>query len=60
MFGAVSDSQGALIPGATVTLTSASTQQLRSTKTSESGGYLFSLLPVGAHSIAPWNHARRR
>jgi hypothetical protein len=52
MFGTVTDSQGALIPGATVTLTSASTQQLRSTKTSESGGYLFSLLPVGAYSIS--------
>ena len=52
MFGTVTDSQGALIPGATVTLTSANTQQLRSTKTSESGGYLFSLLPVGAYSIS--------
>ncbi len=52
MFGTVTDSQGALIPGATVTLTSANTQQLRSTKTGESGGYLFSLLPVGAYSIS--------
>ena len=52
MFGAVTDSQGALIPGATVTLISASTQQVRSTKTSDSGGYLSSLLPVGAYSVS--------
>src|SRR5690349_15363717 len=52
MFGTVTDSQGALIPGATVTLTSAGTQQVRTTKTSDSGGYLFSLLPVGAYSIS--------
>jgi len=51
VFGTITDSQGALIPGATVTLTSAGTQQVRSAKTSESGGYLFSLLPVGAYSI---------
>src|SRR6266566_356909 len=36
----------------TAALTSANTQQLRSTKISESGGYLFSLLPVGAYSIS--------
>jgi hypothetical protein len=32
-------------------LTSASTGQVRSTKTNESGDYLFSLLPVGTYSI---------
>src|SRR5437016_11009145 len=52
VFGTITDTQGALIPGATVTLTSSGTQQVRTAKTSESGGYLFSLLPVGAYSIS--------
>jgi hypothetical protein len=41
MFGTVTGSQGALIPGAIVTLTNTNTQQVRSTKTTESGGYLW-------------------
>ena len=52
VFGTVTDTQGARIPGATVTLTSSNTQQTRAIKTGESGGYLFSSLPVGAYSIS--------
>jgi hypothetical protein len=51
IFGTVADAQSAVIPGATVQLTSAGTGQVRSTKTNESGDYLFSLLPVGTYSV---------
>src|SRR5690242_5980949 len=51
IFGNVADTQAAVIPGASVRLTSTSTGQVRSTKTNESGDYLFSLLPVGTYSV---------
>src|SRR5206468_5228879 len=45
VFGVVSDSQGAAIPGATVTITNTATGQLRKLSTNESGQYLFTSLP---------------
>jgi hypothetical protein len=51
IFGTVSDVQGAVITNAALHLTSANTGQVRSTKTNDSGDYLFSLLPVGTYSI---------
>ncbi len=52
IFGTVTDSQGALIPGANVMLVSVATGQPRTAQTNESGGYLYSLLPPGSYNIA--------
>jgi hypothetical protein len=50
--GTVTDSSGAIIANAPITLTSQLTGQTRTTKTSESGSYSFPLLPVSVYSIA--------
>src|SRR5215467_5669144 len=49
--GTVKDASGAVTPGVTVTLTSADTNQTRSTITGEEGGYRFSLLPPGNYAL---------
>ncbi len=51
IFGAISDSQGAAIPGASVTLNSSATGQVRRVAANDSGQYLFPSLPIGAYSI---------
>src|SRR5215813_10142207 len=60
IFGGVSDSQGAAIPGASVTLTSNSTGQVRKILTNESGQYLFPSLPIGTYSIVVEQAAFKR
>jgi len=45
--GAVSDSTGAAVPGATVTLVNHATNQTQTTTTDANGGYGLSLLPTG-------------
>jgi hypothetical protein len=60
IFGAVSDVQGAAIPGASVTLTSVSTGQVRKVTADESGQYLFPSLPIGAYSIVVEQAAFKR
>ena len=50
--GTVTDSSGASIANAPITLTSQLTGQTRTTKTSESGNYSFPLIPVSVYSIA--------
>lgn len=52
LFGTVTDPTGSAIPSALVTLTQAATGQVRSVTSSQSGEYLFSLLPVGTYSLA--------
>ncbi len=49
--GTVADPSGAVIPNATVTLTQADTQQVRTTTTTGSGSYSFSSLGPGAYTI---------
>jgi hypothetical protein len=49
--GTVTDSTGAVIPNATVTLTSANTGQVRTTMTAGDGTYKFTLLPPGNYSL---------
>ena len=51
IYGTVSDAQGARVPEATVTLTSAATGQVRTATTDATGGYVYSLLPVGTYDV---------
>jgi hypothetical protein len=51
IYGSVLDSQGAIVPGAKVTLLQVSTNQLRTTTTDPTGEFLFALLPVGEYRI---------
>jgi hypothetical protein len=49
--GTVKDSQGGVLPGATVTATSADTGARRETVTDEQGGYRFTLLGPGRYTV---------
>ena len=49
--GHVADSTGAVIPGATVTLTNVGTAGKRTTVTTDSGDYTFTAVPVGVYNI---------
>lgn len=49
--GTVTDTSGAAIPDAKVTVTSTGTGLTRSTQTSQSGDYLFTELPPGAYNL---------
>ena len=49
--GTVKDPSGAVIPSATVTLTSIDTGQARTTTTASDGSYRFSLLPPGNYKV---------
>jgi Carboxypeptidase regulatory-like domain len=50
--GLVADSSGAIVPGATLTLTSLATGAARSTTSNSSGEYRFSQLPPGRYSLS--------
>ena len=52
IFGKVTDTTGAVLPGATVTLTSPALIQAQSVVTAASGGYRFPNLPVGTYTIS--------
>jgi hypothetical protein len=49
--GTVTDSTGAVVPNAAVTLTSVTTQVKRTSKTNAAGGYLFPGIPVGGYNL---------
>src|SRR5215467_10381260 len=49
--GTVKDASGAVTPGVMVTLTSADTNQTRTSITGEEGGYRFALLPPGNYAV---------
>jgi hypothetical protein len=51
LVGTVTDSTGALIPGARVEVLSQETGLRRETHTGEAGAYTFSLLPIGLYSV---------
>ncbi len=50
--GTVSDSSGAVIPKAKVTLTNTSTSEARSLTTENDGSYQFTKLPIGTYRLA--------
>ncbi len=49
--GRVADSSGGVLPGVTVTATSLATNISRTTMTSETGDYAFTLLPIGIYEV---------
>jgi len=49
--GAVLDNSGAVLPGATVTLTNENTNQVQTTVSSENGTYVFAQVPVGSYKV---------
>jgi hypothetical protein len=49
--GTVTDTSGAVIPNATITLVSDQTQSTRTQTSSESGGYLFANLSIGSYTL---------
>ncbi|MCC6861432.1 MAG: TonB-dependent receptor [Bryobacterales bacterium] len=52
IFGTITDAQAAVVPGAVVTLTNTATGAARKTAADSSGGYVFTLLPVGSYSLS--------
>ena len=50
--GVVSDPSGAVVPAATVTLTSLDTGSIQRTTTNQTGGYRFTLLKPGRYSVS--------
>ena len=49
--GRVTDGSGAVLPGATVTIQNEGTHDVRTVPTSDSGDYVFNLLPIGTYTI---------
>ena len=49
--GTVLDSSGAVLPGATVTVTSDQTNQVQTAVSNETGGFLFTQVPVGTYKV---------
>jgi Carboxypeptidase regulatory-like domain/TonB dependent receptor len=49
--GTVLDSSGAVLPGATVTMTSEQTNQVQTTVSNETGAFLFPQVPVGTYRV---------
>ena len=50
--GVVTDSSGAVVPGAQVTATNTGTSASRSIQSSESGAYSIANLPVGSYTVS--------
>ncbi len=50
--GTVTDPQGAVVPGVTVTLTQTATNQVRTQTTNEEGRYVFTNLPIGTYNAS--------
>src|SRR5437868_11910297 len=51
ILGTVHDNTGAVIPGASVTIRNEGTSFTQNTKTSNSGGYVFTPLRIGKYSV---------
>jgi hypothetical protein len=51
IFGRVTDNTGAVLPGVTVTITSAALLQPQSAVTGDTGAYQFPRIPIGAYTV---------
>jgi hypothetical protein len=60
LFGTVTDNQGAGIAGASLTLTTVNTGQVRTAAAGANGEYQFNALPVGGYSLAVEQPSFRR
>jgi carboxypeptidase family protein len=49
--GRVTDSSGGVLPAVTVTAENVATKNVRTTVTSDTGDYLFTLLPIGVYTV---------
>ena len=49
--GRVTDSSGAVLPGAVVTIENLATHDVRSVPTNGTGDYVFNLLPIGTYTV---------
>jgi Carboxypeptidase regulatory-like domain/TonB dependent receptor len=49
--GAVLDATGAVLPGATITLTNVATNQVQTTASAANGTYVFAQVPVGTYKV---------
>src|SRR5437763_1078125 len=49
--GRVTDSTGAVLPGATITIENLATHDVRTAPANGTGDYLFNLLPIGAYTV---------
>jgi hypothetical protein len=52
LFGTVTDAQGAVVPGARVTVTNPATGLARTAAADASGAFVFPLLPVGSYTLS--------
>jgi hypothetical protein len=50
--GVVTDTSGAVVPGATITIRSAATNEVRTAKSGDAGGFRFALLQPGEYTIS--------
>ncbi len=60
IYGSVNDEQGAVIPGAKVTVLHLSTNQTRTTLSNQAGEYVFPILPVGEYRLTVENPGFKR
>jgi outer membrane receptor protein involved in Fe transport len=51
ILGRVSDSSGAVLPGATITIVNTGTRDTRTQTSNETGDYVFNLLPIGTYTV---------
>ena len=49
--GRVTDNSGGVLPGATVTVENTGTRDVRAAVTSDTGDYVFTLLPIGTYTV---------
>ena len=49
--GRVTDNSGGVLPGATVTVENIGTRDVRTAVTSDTGDYVFTLLPIGTYTV---------